>query len=124
MIKYALAFAAVFTMASPALAQHAHGAKGPNGGMMEDVAGVHAELITSGNTVSVNIFDEGSKPVATNGFTASALIVRGNEREPVALTAAANSLKGDAKAPVGGSDTVLVTLKTADGKSGQARFKK
>lgn len=124
MIKYALALAAIFTLTAPAVAQHAHGSKGPNGGIMEDVAGVHAELITSGNTVSVNIFDEGSKPVATSGFTASALIVRGNEREPVALTPAANSLKGNAKAPVGANDTVLVTLKTAAGKSGQARFKK
>lgn len=125
MIKYALALAAIVTLTAPAVAQHAHGSKGPNGGIMEDVAGVHAELITSGNTVSVNIFDEGSKPVATSGFTASALIIRGSDREAVTLTPGANNtLKGDAKAPVGGNDTVLVTLKTAAGKSGQARFKK
>ncbi len=124
MIKYALAFAAVFALASPAVAQHAHGSKGPNGGLMEDVAGVHAELLTSGSTITVNIFDEDNKPVATKGFSGSALVVRGTDREPVTLTAGDNALKGDAKAAVGANATVLVTLKTAAGKSGQARFKR
>jgi hypothetical protein len=30
--------------------------KGPNGGLMLDVAGIDAELMTSGNTVTFNIF--------------------------------------------------------------------
>jgi hypothetical protein len=122
MLKYVLTFAAVLAFVSPAIAQHAHGAKGPNGGMMEDVAGVHAELVTSGNTITVNVLDEGGKPVATKGFTASALVIRG---EPIQLAPASeSSLKGEAKMPIEGSATVLVTLKTAAGKSGQARFKK
>ena len=59
-----------------ALAQHKHGSmKGPNGGPMEDVAGVHAELVVSGNVVTINIFDESNKPSA-KGFTGSALVVR------------------------------------------------
>ncbi|MDP2411497.1 MAG: hypothetical protein Q8M26_14580 [Pseudolabrys sp.] len=123
-MKYALAVVTVFAFAGPAIAQHAHGSKGPNGGLMEDVAGVHAELLTSGNTITVNIFDEDNKPVSTKGFTASALVVRGSEREPVTLSAADNALKGDSKTAVGANATVLVTLKTAAGKSGQARFKK
>ena len=52
---------------------------------MEDVAGVHAELLTSGTTITINIFDEGNKPIATKGFTGSALVVRGSERETVTL---------------------------------------
>lgn len=63
MIRSVLAFAATLAFACPVAAQHAHGNKWPNGGLMEDVAGVHAAA-------------------------------------------------------------VLVTLKTAAGKSGQARFKK
>ena len=47
-----------------------------------------------------------------------------SEVELMAPGALPDMVMGDAKAPVGGSDTVLVTLKTADGKSGQARFKK
>jgi hypothetical protein len=125
MFKYALAVVAAIAFAAPAVAQHAHGNKGPNGGIMEDVAGVHAELLTSGNTITINVLTEDGKPVATKGFTASALVIRGTEREPVQLTAAAeNVLKGDAKAPIGPSAVVLLTLKTAAGKSGQARFKK
>ena len=68
-MKYALALIAALALAGPAAAQHSHGAqKGPNGGQMDDVAGVHAELVTSGNTISINVFDEDNKPVATTGF--------------------------------------------------------
>lgn len=124
-MKNALALVLAFAMAGSAVAQHAHGAqKGPNGGMMEDVAGVHAELVASGTTITINIFDEAIKPVATKGFTASVLVVRGSEREPVTLTPTAeNVLKGDAKKMVGAGATVTITLKTAAGKSGQAKFK-
>lgn len=43
-----------------------------NGGTMEDVAGVVAELVGSGNTLTVQVFDESGKPVPTKGFAASA----------------------------------------------------
>jgi hypothetical protein len=88
-----------------------------------DVAGVHAELMTSGNAITVNVFVEGNKPVATKGFTASALVSRGPEREMVALVPSDEmTLKGEAKKSVAGA-AITVALKTAAGKSGQARFK-
>jgi hypothetical protein len=122
-MRYVLALIATMTLSGHAVAQHAHGGKGPNGGQMEDVAGLHAELITLGNTITINMFDEGNKPVATKGFTASALVVRGPDRETVALMPSNEAtLKGDAKKPVTGV-AITVTLKTAGGKSGQARFK-
>lgn len=123
-MKYAIALvAALAFVASAAAEQQGHSDKGPNGGPMEDVAGVHAELLTSGNTVTINIFDEGNKPVATKGFTATALVVRGSQRETVTLAPeGVNVLKGAAKNPVAGA-AVTVMLKTAAGKSGQARFK-
>jgi nitrogen fixation protein FixH len=124
-MKFILALITALMFTGSAIAQHAHGAqKGPNGGIMEDVAGVHAELVASGNTVTINVFDEGNKPVATKGFTASALIVNGADRETVTLVPSGeNALKADAKKPVGKGATVSVTVKTAAGKSGQARFK-
>lgn len=122
-MKFTLILAAALAFASPALAQHAHGEKGPNGGPMEDVAGVHAELVTSGTTITLNIFDEATKPLSTAGYSASALVVAGAERETVALAPAGNSLKGEAKKAVAKNATVSVTLKTAAGKSGQVRFK-
>jgi hypothetical protein len=123
MMKYVFALITVLTLSGPVVAQHVHGAKGPNGGQMEDVAGVHAELMTSGNTITINVFDEGNKPIPTKGFTASALVSRGPERETVALVPSDEvTLKGEAKKPVAGA-AITVTLKTAAGKSGQARFK-
>jgi hypothetical protein len=123
LMTYVLALLATLALSGPAAAQHVHGAKGPNGGQMEDVAGVHAELMTAGNTITINMFDEGNKPIATKGFTASALVSRGPERETVALVPSGEAtLTGEAKKPVTGA-AITVTLKTAAGKSGQARFK-
>ena len=122
-MKYVLALIATIALTELAAAQHAHGGKGPNGGQMEDVAGVHAELLTAGSTITVNVFDEGNNAVSTNGFRASAMVVRGSEHETVSLTPLAeNALKGDAKNAVAGA-AITVTLRTAAGKSGQARFK-
>jgi hypothetical protein len=122
-MKYVLALIVTLSLSGAASAQHAHGNKGPNGGQLQDVAGVHAELMISGNTITVSILDEDNKPVATKGFVASALVARGSERETVALVPSDEAtLKGDAKNPVAGA-AVTVTLKTAAGKTGQARFK-
>lgn len=124
-MKYALVLGFMLTLASPAIAQHAHGSKGPNGGQMEDVAGVHLELLTSGPTVTLNVFDESNKPIPTKGFTASALVTSGSDRETLSLSPQGeHSLEGDAKKPINAGATISVTLRTAAGKSGQVRFKK
>jgi hypothetical protein len=123
-VKLALVAAFVLALATPAFAQHSHGEKGPNGGPVEDIAGIHAELMTSGTTITLNILDESMKPVATKGFSASALVASGAARETVRLTPSGESaLKGDAKTAISAGTTITVTLKTAAGKSGQARFK-
>jgi len=123
-MKPVLALIAVLFFASSAVAQHGHGAKGPNGGTMEDVAGVVAELVTAGNTLTVHVYDEGGKPVSTKGFTASALVVAGGKQETVNLAVSGeNALAGTTKSPVGAGSAITVMLKTAEGKSGQARYK-
>jgi nitrogen fixation protein FixH len=124
MVKMAFAFIVALALTGAAAAQHRHGDhKGPSGGQVLDVANVEAELVTSGNTITINVFDESHKPVATQGFTASALVVRGSEREIVTLAPSGeNALKGDAKKPLAGA-AITITMKTAAGKSGQARFK-
>jgi hypothetical protein len=123
-MRYALAFLAALIIGTAAIAEpHGHGEKGPKGGSMEDVAGLHAELLTSGNTISLYLYDEAVKPVSTQGFTASALVTRGKERETVKLEPADdNVLRGEAKAAVKGA-SIAVTMRTAAGKSGQARFR-
>lgn len=125
MLKFALALALALAFSGTAMAQHKHGSKGPNGGPMEDVAGVHAELMTKGNTLTINVIDEDGKPVKTAGYSGSALLVNGNDRETIKLEPAGDaSLKGESKGEIAAAAQVTLMLKTGGGKSGQARFKR
>lgn len=123
-MKLALLLVATLSFAVPAFAEEYE--KGPNGGLMLDVAGVDAELVTVGNTVTINVFVPNTpKSVSTKGFTAAALIVSGGSRETLPLVPQGeNSLKGDTKNPIAAGATITLTIKTAEGKSGQAKFKK
>ncbi len=122
-MKKFLIAAALLLWAGVAAAQHSHGnAKGPNGGPMQDVAGVHAELVVAGNIVTINILDESNKPASAKGFSGTVLIVSGSNRETVQLAAGENSLKGEAKGPLAPGAAVTLVLKNAAGKSGQAKF--
>lgn len=124
MKKFGYALAFVVALSGTALAQHKHGATGPNGGPMEDVAGVHAELIAAGTALTINIVDEDGKPIKTAGYSGSALVVTGSQRETVKLEPTGNSaLKATLQAPATTNTQVTLMLKTAAGKSGQARFK-
>ena len=124
-MKYILACLVALAFTAPALAQHGHGAqKGPNGGQMEDVAGVHAELLSANKTITVNIFDESGKPLNTNGYSGSVLVVNGSNRETIKLEpSASNVLKGEASGSIASGATITLLIKTNAGKSGQARFK-
>lgn len=124
-MKFVLALIAVAAFSWAAAAQHSHGSKGPNGGLMEDAAGVHAELLTSGNTITVNIFNESGAPLSTKTYTGSVLVVSGTKRETVSLVSSGDgALKGEAKGPVAANATITLMIKTDTGKTGQARFKK
>jgi hypothetical protein len=123
-VKYVLAFIAALALTGAGFAQHAHNEKGPNGGQLQDVAGVEAELLVFGNTVTLNVFDEAKKPVPARGFSASALVVSGADRETLSLAQSGDSsLKGESKKPIGAGATITIMLKAANGKNGQARFK-
>jgi hypothetical protein len=123
-MRYVLAILVALAAASPAFAEEYE--KGPNGGLMLDVAGIDAELQTSGNTVTINVFEAFKpKPVSTKGYTAAVLIVSGANRETLTLTQSGeNSLKGEAKKPIPPDATITLTIKTAEGKSGQVKFRK
>lgn len=125
-MRLALVLALILAFSASASAQHNHNnQKGPNGGQVEDVAGVHLEFVSSGTTLTFNVLDESNKPISAKGITASALVVAGGDRETVTLTVQGDSqLKGELKKPIPAGATVSVTLKTPAGKSGQARFKK
>lgn len=123
-MKTFLIAAAMMLWAGLAVAQHSHGStKGPNGGAVQDVAGVHAELVLAGNAVTINILDENNKPTTAKGFSGTVLIVSGSNRETVQLAPAGDTtLKGEAKAAIPAGATVTLVLKNAAGKSGQVKF--
>lgn len=63
-MRYALLLFAALSFAAPAFAEEYE--KGPNGGLMLDVAGIDAELLTTEKTVTINVFDaKNGKPIAT-----------------------------------------------------------
>lgn len=123
-MKKLMIVAALLLWAGSAVAQHSHGnMKGPNGGPMQDVAGVHAELVLAGNVVTINILDESNKPTSAKGFSGSVLIVSGANRETVQLAPSGdNALKGEAKGPIPSGAVVTLVIKNPSGKSAQAKF--
>jgi len=121
-MKRILLVASALLFAVPALAQHAH-EKGPNGGPMEDVAGVEVEMVARGRAITFNVFDEARKPVSTTGFSGTVLLTAGSDREMFPLVVDGHALKGEAKNDIAPGSAVTVTLKTAGGTSGQAKFK-
>ncbi|MES2165646.1 MAG: hypothetical protein V4458_01220 [Pseudomonadota bacterium] len=126
-MKYIVILVLSLIWSAPSFAQHAHSSeKGPNGGPMEDVAGIDAELVTSGNTITINVFDPGNhKPVSTKGFSGAVLVAGAGARETVTLEPSGeNALKGNSKNAIGAGATITLTIKTAEGKSGQAKFGK
>ncbi len=116
---------AALLFAAPALAQkHSHGSKGPNGGTLEDVAGVHVEFVPSGNSLTFHILNEDNRPVSTKGYSGSVLVVSGQDRETITLTPSGdNSLKGETKKPIAPGAGITLMIKTDAGKSGQAKYK-
>ena len=68
-MRFAFLLIAALSFAMPAFAEDYE--KGPNGGLMLDVAGIDAELMTSGNTVTFNIFVPNTpKPVRPRAIRA------------------------------------------------------
>ena len=123
-MRFVFALIAALMFADAACAEDYE--KGPNGGLMLDVAGIDAELLTSGTTVTINVFKAFSPvPISTKGYSAAVLITSGAGRETVTLAPSGeNSLKGDAKGAIGPNTTITLTIKTVEGKSGQVKFKR
>jgi hypothetical protein len=116
---------AALLFAAPAWAQqHSHSMKGPNGGTLADVAGVHVEFMPSGNALTFNVLNEDNKPVSTKGYSGSVLVVTGQERETITLTTSGeNTLKGEAKKSIAPGAAITLMIKTDGGKTGQAKYK-
>ena len=124
MRKLLLAAFAALALSGGALAQgHNHGDQGPHGGRMQDVVGIHAELLVAERTLTIHLYDEAGKPVPSAGYTASALVGSGQSRQVVQLAPGAeNTLTGTAASPATRGTPITLQLKNPGGRSGQARF--
>ncbi len=125
MTKLYSTLAVLLMLAPAAFAQgHAHSdKKGPHGGLLQDVIGVEAELVTAERTLTLHVYDEAGKPVSVAGYSGSALVGTGAARQVVQLTPGSdNTMTGAAPAAIARGTSVTVQLKGSNGKSGQAKF--
>ena len=122
-MKKILIIVSVLLTAGPAISQQSS-QKGPNGGPMEDIVGVDVEMVAKGKTILFNIFDEKSgKAMSAEGFSGSALLVSGSDREAIKLVPDGNALKAEVKKEVAPGSAISITLKNPEGRSGQVKFK-
>jgi hypothetical protein len=101
----------------------AHEATGPNGGRVVDAGNYHVELVVKGTQVDVFVSDANDKPVAPQGFKATALFNAGGKVQRVALTSDTAKLTGKAEASLPGNVRGVVQLTLPDGKTAQGQFK-
>ena len=102
---------------------HSHGTaeKGKHGGIVQDVAGVEAELVVTAGTIAVYLSSHGAAPVSPKGAMASVLLTQGTNRVgTIALKPAGDRLEGKGDVPAGAD--VVLSLRTKDGKTGQAKY--
>lgn len=127
LIATSLTLLPAMAMAAPG---HDHGhphphdaeAKGSHGGNVQPLAGYEAELVVAGGNITLYLLDTKThQPVLTEGMQASILFVEGSNRKGTfSLQPEGDHLQASGSAPEGAD--ALVSLRTKDGKSGQARF--
>ena len=132
MKAYAVTLAVALAAASPAMAapgapghSHGHSHKGPNGGIVADVPGGHAELVESASELAVYLTDEDAKPMSSANASAKATVLAGGKTETLDLAPAApNKLTTSLAAPLAKGARVVVAVKTGEGKTFQLRHQK
>lgn len=128
----AAALVAVLLATTPPLAapggpghSHGHSHKGPNGGIVADVPGGHAELVESPSELAVYLTDEDSKPLSSDKASAKATVLAGGKTETLELAPASpNKLAVALGAPLAKGARVVVAVKTGTGKTFQLRHQK
>ena len=102
--------------------EHAAGETGPHGGVIQDVAGYEAELVTKDGIIMLFLHDHlTDKPMDTKGMQASILFTQGSVRKgTLVLKPAGDRLQVQGTIPQGAD--AVISLRTKDGKTTQARF--
>lgn len=125
-LRALLAVFALSTTALPGatLAQHAHSHAAANGGQIQKIGAFEGELVVKGGEVTLYVVDANDKKVDSGPLSATAMVLaKGNEQKPVQLAPAGdNKLSGKLDFAVDGKFRATVTLRTASGEAGKARF--
>lgn len=117
-----LALALFIAAPGAALAQHSHAA--PNGGQIQKIGSFEGELSIKGTQATLYVVDEAEKKVDVAAMTASATVLaKGNQQKVVEMKPAGeNRLVGTVDFPIEGKFRATVTLRTASGEAGKARY--
>ena len=118
----AVSFLLALAAPSAAVAQHSHAA--PNGGQIQDIGAFEGELVVRGAQATLFLVDKAEKKIDATALTASAVVLaKGNQQKTVELKPAGeNKLVGTVDFPVEGKFRATVTLRTASGEAGKARY--
>lgn len=105
-------------------AQHSHAHAAPNGGQIHKIGKYEGELVVKGSQATLYVVDETEKKVDSSLMSASAVVLaKGNQQKTVELKPAGdNKLAGTVDFPVEGKFRATVTLRTAAGDIGKARY--
>jgi len=118
-----LILTALLLAPATALAHMPAGARGPNGGQVQDIGSYHAELLLRGNEVLVYVFDHSDRPVQVAGATAQAVLLANGRQQTVPLAAAGpNLLRGTAELSGARGVRTVVSLTLPGQRPAQARF--
>lgn len=111
-------------LAGGAYAQHSHSHAAPNGGQIQKIGKYEGELVVKGSQATLYIVDEAEKKVDSSSMSASAVVLaKGNQQKTVELKPSGdNKLAGTVDFPVEGKFRATVTLRTAAGDIGKARY--
>lgn len=117
-----VAFVVSLSASGAAMAQHSHAA--PNGGQIQKIGTLEGELLVKGSQVTLFVVDDAEKKVDASAMSASAVVLaKGNQSKTVEMKPAGdNKLTGVVDFPVEGKFRATVTLRTASGEAGKARY--
>ncbi|MFG1365468.1 MULTISPECIES: hypothetical protein [Hyphomicrobiales] len=97
---------------------------GANGGVRVDAGHYHAELVADGTpAISLYLSDGADKPVAAEGFKASAIMIVDGKAQRFPLSpAGGNRLAGTAAVAIPRGVKGVVQISAPDGASAQAKY--
>ena len=118
----ASALALSLALPGAALAQHSHAA--PNGGQIQNIGKYEGELVVRGAQATLYVVDDAEKKVDASAMSASAVVLaKGKQQMTVEMKhAGENKLVGAVDFPVEDRFRATVTLRTAAGEAGKARY--